>query len=121
MARAAGEVEPETPHAILIVDDAPANLLAYRAALELELLGRDIVAAASGREALELFDHQPFSLLLIDVRMPDMDGFATVARLRDQLHRLTPVIFITGDSDPAAMRRAYEFGAVDFLVKPVPP
>ena len=52
--------------------------------------------------------------------MPGMDGFATVAHLRDQLHALTPVIFITGVSDDATMRRAYEFGAVDYLVKPVP-
>ena len=52
--------------------------------------------------------------------MPGMDGFATVAHLRDQLHELTPVIFITGVGDDATMRRAYEFGAVDYLVKPVP-
>ena len=52
--------------------------------------------------------------------MPGMDGFATVAHLRDQLHALTPVIFITGVGDDATMRRAYEFGAVDYLVKPVP-
>src|SRR5205085_5605361 len=85
MSRAAGEVEPEAPHAILIVDDAPANLLAYRAALE--LLGREIVTATSGREALGLLGRQQFSLLLIDVRMPDLDGFATVELLREQLHK----------------------------------
>jgi signal transduction histidine kinase len=50
-----------------------------------------------------------------------MDGFATVELLRRQLRKFTPVIFITGDSDPATMLRAYEFGAVDYLVKPVPP
>jgi two-component system sensor histidine kinase/response regulator len=123
MARAAGEAQSEEPHAmphaILIVDDAPANLVAYRAALE--SLGREIVTATSGNEALTLLDRRHFSLLLIDVRMPGLDGFETVELLRDQLHKLTPVIFITGESDPAAMRRAYEFGAVDYLVKPVPP
>jgi len=112
------EVPAPALHAILVVDDAPANLIAYRAALE--SLGREIVTAASGEEATRLLALQPFSLLLIDVRMPGMDGFATVAHLRDQLHGLTPVIFITGVSDDAAMRRAYEFGAVDYLVKPVP-
>lgn len=119
MARAAGEVQREAPHAILVVDDAATNLVAYRAALE--LLGREIVTASSGNEAIALLGRQQFSLLLIDVRMPGLDGFATVELLREQLHKLTPVIFITGSSDPAAMRRAYEFGAVDYLVKPVPP
>jgi signal transduction histidine kinase len=119
MAQRAGEVQPSAPHAILIVDDAPTNLIAYKAALD--SLGRDIVTAMSGPEAIALLDRRPFSLLLIDVRMPGMDGFATVERLREQRARLTPVIFITGDGDPATMRRAYEFGAVDFLVKPVPP
>jgi len=112
------EVRAPAPHAILIVDDAPANLFAYRAALE--SLDREIVTAASGEEATQLLARQPFSLLLIDVRMPGMDGFATVAHLRDQLHELTPVIFITGVGDEATTRRAYEFGAVDYLVKPVP-
>jgi signal transduction histidine kinase len=111
--------QPPATNAILIVDDAPSNLIAYRAALE--LLGREIVTATSGSEATLLLGRQQFSLLLIDVRMPGMDGFATVELLREQLHTLTPVIFITGDSDPVTMRRAYEFGAVDYLVKPVPP
>lgn len=113
------ESQPSATHAILVVDDAPSNLIAYRAALE--SLGREVVTATSGSEATLLLGRQQFSLLLIDVRMPGMDGFATVEILREQLHTLTPVIFITGDSDPAAMRRAYDFGAVDYLVKPVPP
>jgi len=118
MVRAVREVQPEAPHAILIVDDAPADLIAYRAALE--SLDREIVTATSGSDAIRLLGQQQFSLLLIDVWMPGMDGFTTVANLREQLHMLTPVVFITGDSDPAAMRRAYEFGAVDYLLKPVP-
>jgi len=118
MASVAGQLLTEAPHAILIVDDAATNLVAYRAALE--LLGREIVTASSGPEAIALLGRRQFSLLLIDVRMPGMDGFATVELLRDQLHNLTPVIFITGNSDPASMQRAYEFGAVDYLVKPVP-
>lgn len=118
-ARANDDLQATELHAILIVDDSPANLLAYRATLE--ALGRDIVTATSGNEAIALLGHQQFSLLLIDVRMPGLDGFATVELLRHQLHKLTPVIFITGNTDDATMRRAYEFGAVDYLVKPVSP
>jgi two-component system, sensor histidine kinase and response regulator len=112
------DVHAFAPHAILVVDDAPTNLVAYRAALE--SLGREIVTATSGGEAIQLLGRQQFSLLLIDVRMPGMDGFATVELLRGQLQRPTPVIFITGAGDAATMRRAYHFGAVDYLVKPVP-
>jgi signal transduction histidine kinase len=119
MAEGVAEIQTGAPHAILLVDDAPANLVAYRATLE--SLGREIVTATSGGEAIEILGRQQFSLLLIDVRMPGLDGFATVELLRDQLHMLTPVIFITGVSDDATMERAYEFGAVDYLVKPVPP
>jgi signal transduction histidine kinase len=115
-----GQLQSTTPpHAILVVDDAPANLVAYRAVLE--PLGRAIVTVASGGEAVQLLQHRQFSLLLIDVHMPGLDGFATVELLRHQQHKLTPVIFITGETDDLAMRRAYEFGAVDYLVKPVPP
>jgi len=119
MADGVMDVQAAGPDAILVVDDAPTNLVAYRAALE--TLGREVVTATSGAEAIQLLGHRQFSLLLIDVRMPGMDGFATVALLRDQLHRLTPVVFITGAGDDATIRRAYEFGAVDILIKPVPP
>ncbi len=111
--------DPQLPDPILLVDDSPANVIAYRAALE--SLGREIVTATSGREAVRLFGRRQFSLLLIDVRMPDMDGFATVEILRRHLHKFTPVIFATGDGDDDAMRQAYEFGAVDYLLKPVRP
>ena len=118
-AEGADEFHGTALHAILVVDDAPATLTAYRAVLE--PLGREVVTAGSGGEAIQLLGHQQFSLLLIDVRMPGLDGFATVELLRHQLHKLTPVIFITGQTDDATMRRAYEFGAVDYLVKPVSP
>jgi signal transduction histidine kinase len=105
--------------ALLLVDDSPANLLAYRAVLE--PLGHELVEATSGKDAVRLLAGRQFALLLIDVRMPDVDGFETVGLLRGQLKRATPVIFVTGAGDNQAMRRAYEFGAVDYLVKPVDP
>lgn len=106
-----------TRHPLLLVDDSRASLVAYRAVLE--PLGREVVTANSGEEAVALLAGRHFALLLVDVRMPGMDGFATVERLRRDLNRQTPVIFVTGADDEAAMHRAYEFGAVDYLVKPV--
>jgi signal transduction histidine kinase len=104
---------------LLLVDDSRANLLAYRAVLE--PLGHELVQAISGADAVRLLAGREFGLLLIDVRMPGVDGFETVELLRRELKRATPVIFVTGARDDHAMRRAYEFGAVDFLVKPVDP
>ncbi len=102
---------------MLLVDDSSANLIAYRAVLE--PLGHELVEATSGMDAVRLLEEHQFALLLIDVRMPDIDGFETVERVRRQLRRATPVIFVTGTGDSHSMRRAYEFGAVDYLVKPV--
>jgi signal transduction histidine kinase len=104
---------------LLLVDDSPTNLLAYRAVLE--PLGHELVEATSGADAARLLAGRQFALLLIDVRMPGIDGFETVELVRRQLKRATPVIFVTGAGDDRAMRRAYEFGAVDYLVKPVDP
>jgi len=104
---------------LLLVDDSRTNLIAYRAVLE--PLGHEIVEAISGAEAVRLLAGRQFALLLIDVRMPGIDGFETVELLRRELKRTTPVVFVTGAPDDHAMRRAYEFGAVDFLVKPVDP
>ncbi len=104
---------------LLLVDDSPANLVAYRAVLE--PLGHELVETTSGMDAVRHLAGRQFALLLIDVRMPDVDGFETVELLRRQLRRATPVVFVTGAGDDRAMRRAYEFGAVDYLVKPVDP
>jgi two-component system sensor histidine kinase/response regulator len=110
----------EGSQALLIVDDSLDNLRAYEATLE--PLGHDIVAVTSGRDAVHLLSQRQFALVLLDVRMPGLDGFATVEALRGQMHRITPVIFVTGVvDDEEAMRRAYSFGAVDYMVKPINP
>ena len=92
-------------HPVLIVDDSRTNLAAYQAILE--PLGRDIVTAASSPEAVDLLARQHFALLLIDVRTPEVDWFATVELIHKKLHRLTPVLFVTGTADDETMRRAY--------------
>jgi two-component system, sensor histidine kinase len=106
---------------ILVVDDTPANLTATEAALE--PLSRPIVTAASGREALMHLLETDFALALLDVNMPEMDGYelARMIRSRDRTRHL-PIIFMTAHSqDEASVLRAYELGAVDFLFGPVLP
>ncbi len=111
---------PEGRVNILLVDDQPVNLLALEAILQ--GLGH-LVRALSGEEALRLLQEQDFAVVLLDVRMPGLDGFATAKRIRAQgRSRYTPIIFLTaqsGDDFPAI--QAYQLGAVDYLVKPLVP
>jgi two-component system, sensor histidine kinase and response regulator len=106
---------------ILLVDDQPANLVALEAMLQ--SLGQNLVRAESGREALKELLTQDFAVILLDVKMPDMDGFetATLIRQRDK-SRHTPIIFLTAaDRSHTQAVRGYAVGAVDYLVKPVVP
>ena len=107
--------------AVLIVDDRPENLDALEAFLE--PLGARIVTAGSGREALRLLTTEQFAVILLDVQMPEMDGFETAASIRGRAEtRSIPIIFLTGISaSPENVFRGYEAGAVDYIVKPVDP
>src|SRR3954454_16140913 len=99
---------------ILVVDDNQTNLVAIEAALA--PLGRKLVLAHSGVEALGRLLEQDFALIILDVAMPGMDGFETakLVRTRDR-NRATPIIFITGLSwENDAVLRGYELGAFDF-------
>jgi two-component system, sensor histidine kinase len=104
---------------ILIVDDIDANLLALESALA--GLGRPIVQARSGREALAQLLQQDVALILLDVQMPDMDGYETAQWIRStQRTRDIPIIFVTAhDRNDEAVKRAYSHGVVDFLFKPL--
>ena len=106
---------------ILVVDDNPTNLVA--AAAILNELGQNVVKATSGAEALRRLLTQEFALIILDVRMPDMDGYETARLIRDRdKTRATPIIFLTAfDRSEAQVMRAYELGAVDFLQKPIVP
>jgi PAS domain S-box-containing protein len=106
---------------ILLVDDQPASLLALEAVLE--DLGQVLVRAHSGEEALRILAGQEFAVILLDVRMQGLDGFATARLIRErEQSRHIPIIFLTGhDSGDDIVTTAYELGAVDFLVKPVLP
>jgi signal transduction histidine kinase len=106
---------------ILVVDDHQTNLIAIEAALS--PLGRKLVLAHSGVEALGRLLEQDFALIILDVAMPGMDGFETAKLVRTrERNRATPIIFITGLSwENDAVLRGYELGAFDFLMKPIRP
>jgi PAS domain S-box-containing protein len=106
---------------MLLVDDQEANLVALEAVLK--DLGQDLVRAKSGQEALRLLLQQDFALILLDVMMPDMDGFETAELIRKrQRSRDTPIIFITAaDASSDQIVRGYRVGAVDFINKPIVP
>ena len=106
---------------ILIVDDNPAKRLALTAVLS--PLGYSIVEADSGRAALRCVMDQSFAVILLDVRMPDMDGFETAGMIRERREsEMTPIIFITAySSDEIAPAARYVEGAVDFMFAPVLP
>lgn len=103
----------------LLVDDLNENLIALEALLK--DLGATLVKARSGVEALELSLQHQFAVALIDVQMPDMDGFELAELLRgSEKTRHIPLIFLTaGHRDYERVFRGYEAGAVDFLYKPI--
>jgi PAS domain S-box-containing protein len=106
---------------VLLVDDRPENLAALEVLLE--GLGLDCVKALSGNEALRLSLKHDFALVLMDVKMPDMDGFETAELMRaNKKTRHLPIIFITAALDDANYQfKGYEAGAVDYLAKPIEP
>src|SRR5882762_9009844 len=106
---------------LLLVDDHPENLLALEAILEAP--GQELVLARSGSEALRHLLQHDFAAIILDVMMPEMDGFETAALIRQrERSRYTPIIFLTalGRSEEHVFR-GYDVGAVDYLVKPVVP
>ena len=106
---------------ILLVDDKPAELLAHESILA--GLGENLVRATSGREALECLLRQDFAVILLDVNMPEMDGFETAELIRGRPRfEKTPIIFITGYNTTDLDRlKGYGLGAVDYLFLPVIP
>src|SRR5262245_17207029 len=106
---------------VLIVDDRPDKLLALESILAGE--GHRVVAARSGEEALRHVLGADFAVILLDVRMPGMDGFETASLIRGRSRsEKTPIIFLTAFGDPAVdVARSYSLGAVDYIQMPVAP
>jgi signal transduction histidine kinase/DNA-binding response OmpR family regulator len=105
---------------ILIVDDLPEKVLVLRSVLE--ELGENVMTAYSGKEALRLALEHEFAVILLDVNMPDIDGFETASLIRQRKKSaLTPIIFITAFADELHTARGYLLGAVDYMLTPVVP
>jgi len=110
---------PETPSHLLVVDDQPINI---QALYQIFHTDHEVFMATSGAQALDICANNPPDLILLDVVMPGMDGLEVCRRLKaDPLTANIPVIFVTGQSDPADETRGFETGAVDFISKPVNP
>ena len=108
----------EQPLRALVVDDDGALRLMLRASLEQQ--GLAVVEAENGADALAKFDLFAPDIVLLDVVMPELDGFATCRTLRSRAHgRRTPILMLTGLDDVESVDDAYEAGATDFLQKPV--
>ncbi|NNE91115.1 MAG: response regulator [Verrucomicrobiales bacterium] len=116
----APDLEEHPPGRLLIADDDPENreLLARL----LEPHGHDMVFAENGRQAVDKIQSDDFDAVLLDIQMPEMDGFEVLDALHDSGHlRQTPVIVVTGLQDERDAVRCIEIGAEDFLSRPIRP
>lgn len=105
-------------HTILAVDDEPLNIDMLLAILK----DYDVIPALSGEDALGVAKTEPIDLLLLDVVMPDIDGFEVCRRLKaDEATRDIPVIFITSKTDEDSIEEAYLLGGIDYVTKPFRP
>src|SRR5258705_9907427 len=103
---------------ILVVDDIPTNVKLLEARLSAEYF--DVLTASSGAEALEICARAECDIILIDVMMPDIDGFEVCRRLKSNpVTHFIPVVMVTALDSPADRVRGLEAGADDFLTKPV--
>jgi CheY-like chemotaxis protein len=112
---------PKGPSKILLVDDREENLLALEAILG--GLGHELLRATSGQQALKHLLVEDVSLILLDVQMPEMDGYDTAAHIKSRPRTQDiPIIFLTAiDREAHQAYRGYAAGAVDFLAKPFDP
>jgi putative two-component system response regulator len=104
---------------VLAVDDTPENLDVVKGLLSSRYV---VKAAINGMMALKIAEKKPPDVILLDIRMPQMDGFEVCRKLKaNETTADIPVIFLTGESDAASEADALEAGAVGYLTKPIDP
>ena len=105
------------PSRILVIEDEPANIQTLSTLLKER--GHQINIATNGRQALEVLERIRPDLILLDIMMPEMDGFETCRRIKaSTAWREIPIIFLTAKTDTADIVRGFELGAVDYVAKP---
>lgn len=109
-----GETEEERVSRILIVDDDPSCLAIAKRTLDTKF---EVITALSGEEALKILRNDVPDLAVLDIYMPEMDGFELMKRIRAQSD--VPVVFLTADSDKSLEEKCFNEGAMDFITKPV--
>jgi signal transduction histidine kinase/DNA-binding response OmpR family regulator len=115
-----GSVPKPAPVSILVVDDVPSKLISMEALLS--ELHEDVVCVRSGADALRQLLKREFAVILLDVNMPDLDGFETAELIRQHPRlRRVPIIFMTSATDDTHELRGYSLGAVDYVLTPVVP
>jgi diguanylate cyclase (GGDEF)-like protein len=111
------EPTEETRYRVLIVDDVPKNIQV--AANILQKSGYRMAFAQDGPTAIEQTRNHRFDLILLDIMMPDMDGFEVCRRIKENPDsREIPIIFLTAKNDPDSIVEGFELGAMDYLTKP---
>ena len=107
------------PKSVLIVDDTPANIHVIKSILQGDY---KIKAATSGEKALQIVGKAPPDLILLDVMMPEMDGYEVCRQLKaDPSTAAIPVLFVTGHADDEEQAKGMALGAVAYIAKPVDP
>lgn len=109
-----------TGRTILVVDDTPATLGVMFDYLEKQ--GFRVLIASNGHKALLSIEQDPPDIILLDIMMPDLDGFETCRQLKfSEVGREIPVIFMTARAEIDDKLKAFQFGAVDYVTKPIEP
>ncbi len=102
---------------ILLVDDVQLDRM--QLAIRLKQLGHDVEAVSSGKEALSLYSQFDPELVLLDISMPEMDGFEVANQIRKTFPEWVPIIFLSGHEEPEMIAQAIDAGGDDYLIKPV--
>ncbi len=109
---------PQPPVVVVVEDDVEMNQLQCEL---LDLYGMRAMAAYTGTEALEVVTHNDVDAVLLDVMLPELDGFETCRRLRSALDESLPIIMVTALDNEECRRRGYEAGADAYFAKPFDP